>query len=284
MPREHVGSFNGVGIIAVHRGADRDEMQVVAVVHHRVDARRVVRPDIGAVCRCRVFICLDRGCIVSGANVDMRRHVHDVPGSGRHRRQSVGSRECALRRFGSFNGVNVVVDRSQVIGIAFYHRLQRGDNFFRAGFGAAVLMPQAPRMQIHAGLGKQCRGVEIVRIALHYFAHRVVVLFRSLAPVRFRVGGEAKSHGVDICLLARRGVAFQMHRFLNGFMRLLKALFARRIVVVRPDGLGDSPKSHRKFGIEFCCFLKRPRRLIVIEGVNETQSLIEKLLRLRVLG
>src|SRR5208282_583906 len=56
-----------------------------------------------------------------------------------------------------------------------------------------------------------------------------------------------------------------------------------RIVVVRSNCLSNAPVRHRQLWIKFCGMLKRTRRLVVIEGVNESQALIEELLSLRVL-
>ena len=50
--------------------------------------------------------------------------------------------------------MNVIVDRTQMIGITLQDGFQRGHDFFRAGFGRAILMPQSPGMQVHSRLGE----------------------------------------------------------------------------------------------------------------------------------
>src|SRR5579871_5275183 len=65
-------------------------------------------------------------------------------------------------------------------------------------------------------------------------------------------------------------------------MRLLEAFGVSRIVVVRPNRLCDTPVRHRELRIEFGGVLKRAGSFVVIEGVNESQALIKKLLRFRI--
>ena len=67
-------------------------------------------------------------------------------------------------------------------------------------------------------------------------------------------------------------------------MRMLEAVWIGRVVIVRAHSLGDSPIGHRKFRIEFACVLKRARGFVVVERIDEAQSLIEEFLCLRVLG
>ena len=62
-------------------------------------------------------------------------------------------------------------------------------------------------------------------------------------------------------------------------MRLLIAVGVRRIVIVRTDSLGYSPVGYGEFRIKFRRMTKRTRGFIVVEGVDETQSLIKKFLR-----
>src|SRR5579864_1661811 len=63
-------------------------------------------------------------------------------------------------------------------------------------------------------------------------------------------------------------------------MGVLKAVGIRGIVVVGADRLGYAPIRHGESWIEFCGMLERACCFIVIECVNEAQSLIEELLRL----
>jgi hypothetical protein len=81
----------------------------------------------------------------------------------------------------------------------------------------------------------------------------------------------------NVAALGVGGVCAQVDRLLNRFVRLLEAVFAGRIVVVRDHRFRNSPVSHRQLRIEFRRLLKRARRLVMVERVNQAQSLIEKL-------
>ncbi len=101
--------------------------------------------------------------------------------------------------------------------------------------------------------------------------------------IRFRVRGKALGQRRNVRLVAL-GRAFRpARRLLDGLMRLHEAVFARRIVVVRTNGFRDAPIRHRQFGVQLRRPLERPRRLVMIERVNQPQPLIEKRLRLRIL-
>ena len=67
-------------------------------------------------------------------------------------------------------------------------------------------------------------------------------------------------------------------------MGLGKALIAGGIVVVRSHRFSHSPIRHGQLGIELGGAFERARGLVVIEGVDQAQSLIEELLRLRIPG
>ena len=106
----------------------------------------------------------------------------------------------------------------------------------------------------------------------------------GLAAVGLGIGGETQRHGLYVGLFDRRSVGRKIDGFLNGGVRRGETLVAGGIVVVGSDGLRHSPISHRQFGIEICRALKRARRFVVVEGVNQAQPLIKELLGLRIFG
>src|SRR5690349_12161250 len=67
-------------------------------------------------------------------------------------------------------------------------------------------------------------------------------------------------------------------------MRLLETVVAGRVVVIRTDGLRHTPVCNRQVRVEFGGALKRASGLVVIESVDQSESLIEKLLRFRIVG
>ena len=139
-------------------------------------------------------------------------------------------------------------------------------------------------MQVHAGLGEQRGGVQVVGKILRHLAHGVVIGLGRLPAVRFRIGRESQRHGLDVGLLGRRSVAGEIDRFLDGIVRSSETFVTGGIVVVRAYGLGNSPVRHSEFGVEIGGALKGTRGLVMIEGVDQAQPLIEELLRLRILG
>jgi hypothetical protein len=139
-------------------------------------------------------------------------------------------------------------------------------------------------MKVHARLGKQRGRIEVIRILLRDFAHGIVIFLGRLAQVCLWIRGEALGHCLDVVLLGRRSARRQVHGFLDRIVRLLEALFAGRIVVIGSHRFGDAPIRDRQFRIEVRRALKRTRRFVMIEGVDQTQALIEKILGLRVFG
>ncbi len=117
-------------------------------------------------------------------------------------------------------------------------------------------MPQAPGMEIHPRLREECGGVEVVGIRLHDLAHGVAILLGRVAQVGSWIGGKPQGHGRDVGPFAGRSAGPQVNGFLNCCVRLPEAVFAGRVVVVGPDGFGNSPEGHGEFGIEFARFLK----------------------------
>ena len=152
-------------------------MQIVAVIHHRVDARSRAALDVRLIRKRRFLVRLQRGFIIARANVNVRWHVHDVSGGRRELRQAICSRQRALRRIGGLDGMNVIVNRAKMVRLAANHGLERCNDFFRTFCRRAVRHPQSPRMQIHSRFRGQRRGVQVVREALHHLAHGVAILF-----------------------------------------------------------------------------------------------------------
>ena len=190
------------GIVAVHRRTHGDEVQVVAVIHHRINALHSRSLDVGTVDLRRFLVGLDCSFIVAGANVNMRGHVHDVSRSRSERSQLVGTSEGALGRSRSLHGMDVIVNRSQMIGVALHHRLECRYDFLRAGLGRAIDMPQAPGMQIHASLGKKSGGIEVVRKFADHLPHGIAIIFGSLFQIRIRIGRKPLGQRLNVGLIA----------------------------------------------------------------------------------
>ena len=275
---QQVGILARLGVASIHGATHGHKMQIVAVIHHGIDALHARLPDVSAVHLRRFFVRLHCGFVVSSADVNVRGHVNDVSGAGCEAGKPVGCRQRAVGIIRSLDRVNVVVDRAQVIGIALDHALERADDFFRACDRRSVLIPQSPGMQVHAGLGEKSCCVEIVGELVRHLAHGVVIILGRFLQIGDGVGRKALRHGLDIGLLAGRGCSGKLDRLLNGVVRPFITLRVCRIVIVGTYGFRDSPIGHGQFRIQLRCVLEGARGLIVIESVDETQPLIEEFL------
>ena len=92
------GRIDGNGAASFHARGRPQEMNVMRVVGSGIEALGVTGGDVGLVNRG----CQDigPGCVVVASNppVNVRRHVHQVSGTGHQILQGVGRRFCALRR------------------------------------------------------------------------------------------------------------------------------------------------------------------------------------------
>lgn len=80
---QHLGILLRFWIAAIHAGTSGNEVQVVAVLHHRVDTLRATRLDVSLISGRRLLVCPD-GCFVfARADVDMRKQVDKVTGGRR---------------------------------------------------------------------------------------------------------------------------------------------------------------------------------------------------------
>jgi hypothetical protein len=139
-------------------------------------------------------------------------------------------------------------------------------------------------MKVHAGFGEQRSRIEVIRKLLDHFAHGVVIGLGRLPAVRLGIGRKTQRHGLDVSLLGGRSATREINRLLDSRMGRCETVVAGGIVVVGPYGLGYSPIGHGQFGVKICGALKRARCFVVVESIDLTQSLIEELLGLRVVG
>ena len=139
-------------------------------------------------------------------------------------------------------------------------------------------------MQGHAGFGEERGRVQVIGKLLHQVAHGVAIALGGQAMIGIGIGREAQRHRGNVSFLAGRCAGGQGAGFLDGLMRLLEAVRVGGIVVIRAYRLGDAPVGHRHFGVELCRLLERTRRFLMIEGIDQPQTLIEKFLRLGIRG
>ena len=95
---EHLRAAARLEIVAVHGRSHGDEMQIVTVIHHGIEAFGGAAFDVRLIGKCGFLIGFQRGFVIAGADVDMRGHVHDMSRGRRKFCQTIGSRQRAFRR------------------------------------------------------------------------------------------------------------------------------------------------------------------------------------------
>ncbi len=186
--RKLVGRLDRTGIIARFGLRGGKHVDVVVVVHQRVDAACAASLDVVAVGDYRQLIALYSLLMVAGEQVDVRRHMNQVAGIRSKAHQSVGSRCAAFRVWRCLDGVNVIVIRPGVIGVPPEDTLKDLDDLKSPVCRSAVQCPKLPRTQIHHAFGVERCGVEVIRIVLYKFSHRRLVSGGQRCRRRIRIG------------------------------------------------------------------------------------------------
>ena len=181
--RRAYGACPCFGQVAREHRRRRFELEVVSVVAHRVKRLRALRTEIRLIHRRRGGVGPRRAPVLAGADVDVRRHVHEVAGS-RHERLEAGCRRGrTLRCARGLHRVDVIMVRPRVRGLLREYALDlRGDRW-RPRFGRAVGRVKAPWMKIHQAFGVERADVGVIgkppgqhahRVGIRRFAHRLV--------------------------------------------------------------------------------------------------------------
>ena len=97
MSGEHVGRLDRLGVISVHACGSGDEVEVMAVVHRGIESLRAAALDVDAVGSRGILVGFYRLLIITGADIDMRRHVDNVSCRRSQSRQPVCASQGALR-------------------------------------------------------------------------------------------------------------------------------------------------------------------------------------------
>ena len=106
----------------------------------------------------------------------------------------------------SFDRVDVEMIRERMFRIQLQHRVERREDFIRAGIRLTFRRPLIPRPQIHHRFGEKDADIGIVRICLPHFAHRIgigVIERRAIFRLRIRV---TMAERIDQLALDRRRV------------------------------------------------------------------------------
>ena len=178
------------------------------------------------------------------------------------------------------DGVDVIVVRAEVGGIAREHRFQDRNDLFRPGLRRPVGLPEFPRPQVHQALGPERGRVEVVGILPREIPHRLRVIGRESRKVRLRIGRVAARDGARVGPLPLGRISGERHGLLRGVERLLLVLGVDVEVDVGPERERDPPQRHRRLRVERRGPLERADGLVVVEPVQEVEPLVEEPLRL----
>ncbi len=279
-----LGIVYGSRIVAHERVFHRDEVQIMGVVHQWIDALRMSLCEIGFIGAHGGEVGFLTIFVIPYANVDVRGHVDQVSRRWCEARQALGRGQAGFRMRRRLDGVDVEVVRTEMIGIAFQYSLEHGNDLFGSGVRFAVMCVELPRMHVHAALGEESCGVEVVGIALVDLAHRVVIGGLEAIVVRIRLVCVPSGERLDVIALVWRAPRGKGQRLLHCFVRTLFPVAVDGQIVIRAKHQSDAPVGHGHFRIEFGGPAEALLRLIMVEAVVERQSLLEQTLRFRIRG
>jgi hypothetical protein len=179
---------------------------IVREVNIKKSGRRPGNFSVALIGRDRFEIGIDCILPAPATNVDVRRHVHIVREPRLKFPQAICGRERTLRMWGSLHRMNVEMVREWMLRIQLQHRIQRRENFVRAGIWLTFRRPLIPRPQIHHRFGEKDADVLIVRVFSPKLAHRIgisLIQRRAIFPLRI---GVTITERVDQVALHRRSM------------------------------------------------------------------------------
>ena len=192
------------------------------------------------------LVGLDGLVVVAQADVDVRRHVHQVAGIRDHVAQAVGRGPGPLGLGRGLHGVDVEVVGRRVARGAGQHVLQHGDDLVGSGLHHPVGGPQVPGPQVHQGLGEERPHVGVGRIRGVHLAHGVGVGPIQAGAVLGRRPGIALRQGRDQGPLdrGRRRLGQLLRPGHGGVGGAAGLLVHHGVVDVQPVHVGDAPLGH----------------------------------------
>ena len=247
-------------------------------VVHRVNAVRASCLEICLVGCGRVGIAAGGSIVIADSLINVGRHVHEMARCRHQLWQLRRVSERAFRTLRRFDGMNVIVDRAGVIGITTQHRLKCRHDLFSTFGRFAVRAPELPGTQVHRALRVKRRRVEVVRITLDQFAHRVFVIDGELFQICFRFDGIALPERFDVGAFVLGSFGCERKRFLHRFVSSFFSVGSDVEIDVWAQRERNAPISHGEIGINFSRALEGTNRFVVIKRVDESKALIEKLL------
>ncbi len=140
-----------------------------------VGALRIDGGEIASIGLDRALIGEDRVVVAPRAQVDVRRHVQQVPRAGDPVAQQVGARQAPCRVPRRLLQVDPVVVRAGVVGREFDGPLQQRLDLAGPWLRRAVRVPPIVGMQVEQRLGGEQGDVAVARVPRRERAHLVRV-------------------------------------------------------------------------------------------------------------
>ena len=217
----------------------------------------------------------------------MRWHVHEVT---RSRHQRLEARRAGQRPLGGrrcLDRVDVIVVRARVVRIPPEHGFQHRDELERVGRRRPVGAPQLPRAQVHDGIGVHRRDLWIIREPAMNVCHRRSVPAIERVRIGSRIERVARRQRVGERGFDRRSVPAEGDGLLSGVVRALQPLAFEPgdiTVVVQAERDAHAPPGHRCGRIQPGSFEERLLCFLVVEVVQQHQTLVEEPLGYRAGG
>ncbi len=253
-------------------------MEVVRIVSRCVVALKGVTRQILMIHHRGGRIALRRLPITPQPHVDMRRHMHQMSGTRHQRGQPLRTVERALRVGRGFDRMNVIVTGTRMIRMLPQCRFQDRHDLLRPRLRPPIRAPVVPWPEHHHGFSRQGCGIGIIGSLPRNLTHRFGIGFvLHLAGDRF-FSQVASGKGFHVGSLPGGGLRQTRSGLLNRLHGTGLYLGIHGRVDVRPQAQRHTPIGHGRIGIETGGLGEGRNRLLVIEGIDQPDPLIEKFL------
>ena len=206
--------------------------------------------------------------------------MDEVAGPGHEGLEPLGARERPFGVTGRLDGVDVVVVSADVPRVSPQDRLEDGDDHLGALRWRAIRVPEPPGAEVHEAFRIERRRVEIIGVALAQLSHGNAVLDRQRLQIRGRMRRVPPGESLDVVSLGLWSAPPQRLSPLDGRRCGPFALGIDVEVDVRAEGERDAPVRHRGLRIHVGGVPEGPHGLVVVEGEDESEAIVEEALRL----
>ena len=163
----------------------------------------------------------------------------------------------------------------RVIGVLREHGLERGDDLVGARLWSSIRLPQVPGTQIHERFCKQRGSIGILGELLRHRSHGLRIgLIESFAlgPLPAHVPCDQR---VDVGLLPGSGAVCHSPSLLDHLDGAMFVFLLHHTINVGAERQRNSPIGHGRLRILLGRSFKRSDRFFVVEGIDESEPLIE---------